>query len=148
MIPERNLKLWLITLNSTGPYIKWFLTKLGPEGLHKMLAGYEDKSAKAVCTFAYAENENSEVILFRGITEGTIGNSEFHLNDSSFLMLQNFLISVEPRGCRDFGWDPIFLPVGYDKTYAELPKDVKNGISHRSRGLQMLKEYFDKNLKK
>jgi hypothetical protein len=58
---------------STGPYIKWFLTKLGPEGLHNMLAAYEDKTAEAVCTFAYVEDENSEVKLFRGITEGTIG---------------------------------------------------------------------------
>ncbi len=37
-----------------GPYIKWFLKKLGPEGLHRMLSGFQDKSACAICTFAYA----------------------------------------------------------------------------------------------
>ena len=56
-----------------GPYIKWFLEKLHPEGLFKLLAGFEDKSAQAVCTFAFARDEKSEVILFQGITKGTIG---------------------------------------------------------------------------
>lgn len=40
-----------------GPYIKWFLEKLKPEGLHQMLKGFEDKSAQAVCTFAYHPGE-------------------------------------------------------------------------------------------
>lgn len=55
-----------------GPYIKWFLDKLGPEGLHLMLAGFEDKSAEAVCTFAYSPGEGGEVKLFQGRTKGTI----------------------------------------------------------------------------
>lgn len=49
---------------------------------------------------------------------------------------------MEPRGATDFGWDPTFLPDGFDLTYAELPKDVKNGISHRGRSLAKLKEYL------
>lgn len=36
-----------------GPYIKWFLAKLGHDGLNKMLAGFEDKSAYAQCVFAF-----------------------------------------------------------------------------------------------
>lgn len=36
-----------------GPYIKWFLEKMGHDGLNAMLAGFEDKSAYAQCTFAY-----------------------------------------------------------------------------------------------
>lgn len=55
-----------------GPYIKWFLDKLGPEGLHSMLAGFEDKTAEAVCTFAYSPGENGKVELFQGRTAGTI----------------------------------------------------------------------------
>ena len=104
-----------------GPYIKWFLEKLGADGLHKLLAGFDDKSAKAICTFAFTRAEDSEVVLFTGITEGKI---------------------VEPRGCTDFGWDPIFEPTGFDKTYAELPKETKNEISHRFRALEKVKEYF------
>ena len=38
---------------------------------------------------------------------------------------------VQPRGQTTFGWDPVFLPDGYDQTYAELDKAVKNKISHR-----------------
>ncbi|KYN42213.1 Inosine triphosphate pyrophosphatase [Trachymyrmex septentrionalis] len=104
-----------------GPYIKWFLEKLGPEGLHRMLYGFEDKSAEAVCTFGYCSGEDSEVHLFQGRTQGTI---------------------VSPRGSRDFGWDPCFQPLGYDKTYAELPKEEKNKISHRSRAIEKLKDYL------
>lgn len=107
-----------------GPYIKWFLDKLGPEGLYDMLQAWEDKSAKAVCTFAYCSGaEETEVLLFQGISNGTI---------------------VKPRGSRDFGWDPVFQPDGYDKTFAELPKETKNQISHRLRGLQKLKDHFMK----
>ncbi|XP_020283174.1 inosine triphosphate pyrophosphatase [Pseudomyrmex gracilis] len=108
-----------------GPYIKWFLEKLGPEGLHRMLNGWDDKSAEAVCTFAYCSG-NDEVLLFQGRTQGTI---------------------VSPRGPRDFGWDPCFQPVGYEKTYAELPKEEKNKISHRSKALGNLKDYFMNNEK-
>jgi len=108
-----------------GPYIKWFLEKLGPEGLHKMLDGWEDKSAEAVCTFAYHSGETDDkVLLFQGRTQGII---------------------VSPRGSRDFGWDPCFQPLNYDKTYAELLKEEKNKISHRSKALEKLKDYFINN---
>ncbi|XP_069351700.1 inosine triphosphate pyrophosphatase isoform X2 [Eulemur rufifrons] len=52
-----------------GPYIKWFLEKLKPEGLHQLLAGFEDKSAYALCTFALSTGDPSEPVrLFRGRT--------------------------------------------------------------------------------
>ncbi|XP_045151339.1 inosine triphosphate pyrophosphatase isoform X2 [Echinops telfairi] len=55
-----------------GPYIKWFLEKLKPEGLHQLLAGFEDKSAYALCTFALSTGDPSEpVLLFRGRTSAT-----------------------------------------------------------------------------
>lgn len=40
-----------------GPYVKWFLNRVGPEGLAKMLIGFEDKSAYALCTFAFCEGQ-------------------------------------------------------------------------------------------
>ncbi|NWW02269.1 ITPA pyrophosphatase, partial [Oreocharis arfaki] len=105
-----------------GPYIKWFLEKLKPEGLYKLLAGFEDKSAYALCTFAFSSgNPEEPVRLFKGQTHGLI---------------------VEPRGPRDFGWDPCFQPDGYNQTYAELPKAVKNSISHRYRALSELSTFF------
>jgi len=51
-------------------------------------------------------------------------------------------IIKEPRGRNGFGYDPIFLPDGYDKTAAELPPDVKNKISHRFKAFNQLKIYL------
>ncbi|RQM04862.1 hypothetical protein DH86_00002663 [Scytalidium sp. 3C] len=52
-----------------GPYIKWFLGSLGHEGLNNLLAAYPDKSAEAVCTFAYCEGPGHEPLIFQGRTE-------------------------------------------------------------------------------
>ena len=46
---------------------------------------------------------------------------------------------VEPRGPRDFGWDPCFLPDDFDQTYAEMDMATKNKISHRGRALEALR---------
>lgn len=108
-----------------GPYIKWFLKKLGPEGLHRLLTDWEDKSAHALCTFAYSSgNADEEILLFRGKTMGKI---------------------VAPRGPQNFGWDPCFQPDGFDETYAEMLAEVKNSISHRGKSLEALKAYFAAN---
>ena len=48
----------------------------------------------------------------------------------------------ERRGGEGFGYDPIFQPDGYDKTFAELGADIKNQISHRARATQKLAEYL------
>jgi len=103
-----------------GPYIKWFLDKLGPAGLKQMLEGFEDKSGYALCTFAYYDG-TGEPILFRGKTEGVI---------------------VDPRGPNTFGWDPCFQPTGFNQTYAEMTKDQKNKISHRFKALDALRNHF------
>jgi len=102
-----------------GPYIKWFMEAIGHEGLNKLLAAYPDKSAQAVCTFAYCEGPGCEPIIFQGRTDGKI---------------------VQARGPTRFGWDPIFEYEG--QTYAEMDKDVKNKISHRFKALEKLKAWL------
>nr|GMD62961.1 inosine triphosphate pyrophosphatase [Ipomoea batatas] len=104
-----------------GAYIKWFLQKTGHEGLNNLLMAYEDKSAYAMCIFSLAIGPNVEPITFVGKTLGKI---------------------VPARGPNDFGWDPIFEPDGYEQTYAEMPKEEKNKISHRSKALALVKSHF------
>lgn len=104
-----------------GPYIKWYLEALGPEGLPRLLADFSDKTGYAQCMFGYLDQADQEPRVFEGRTEGQI---------------------VAPRGSRDFGWDPIFQPDGFELTYAEMNSADKNAISHRGRALMKLKEYF------
>lgn len=109
-----------------GPYIKWFLDKVGHDGLNRMLAGFEDKSAYALCTFAYSSGgPDEEPVVFAGRTTGRI---------------------VPPRKKGDgpaFGWDPIFEPEGYEETYAEMDESVKNKISHRSKALLLVRKHLE-----
>ena len=53
-------------------------------------------------------------------------------------------IIKEKRGGAGFGYDPIFVPEGYTKTFAELGNDIKNTISHRAKAVQMLCEFLNK----
>ena len=51
-------------------------------------------------------------------------------------------IATEKHGTAGFGYDPIFVPEGYDKSFAELGERIKNGISHRARAVAKLAEYL------
>ena len=52
-------------------------------------------------------------------------------------------ISLQPAGAGGFGYDPLFVPDGFDKSFAELGDAVKNTVSHRALALQKLRRYFD-----
>jgi len=57
------------------------------------------------------------------------------------------VITEEPRGTGGFGFDPIFRPSGFDKTFAEMTTDEKNKISHRGRALHGFATWLKENLK-
>ena len=106
-----------------GPYVKWFLDSTGLEGLNNMLAFSDDKSAYAQTVVAFSPGPGKDVITFDGRTQGKI---------------------VPPRGDFTFGWDPVFEPVeGKGLTYAEMTKDGKDAISHRSRAFLQLRDYLE-----
>lgn len=55
----------------------------------------------------------------------------------------NGRISFQPAGKNGFGYDPVFIPDGFDKTFAELSAEEKNLISHRNKALQQLKLFLE-----
>ena len=107
-----------------GAYIKYFLNNIKPQGLYKMICAFDDHSAYAQSIFGLQKNKKGGPILFIGKTEGEI---------------------VEPRGSFDFGWDPCFLPKGFNKTYGEMSKDEKNEISHRGKSVNAMIKFFKEN---
>ena len=51
-------------------------------------------------------------------------------------------IATEKHGNEGFGYDPIFVPEGYDKSFAELGEEIKNTISHRARAVAKLADHL------
>lgn len=106
-----------------GPLIKWFLQAIGNQGLAELAEKMGNDQAEAVTMIGYAKSQN-EMKFFEGRVKGKI---------------------VNPRGETKFGWDPIFIPDGYDKTFAELGIEEKNKISMRRMALNKLKEFLNSN---
>ncbi len=103
-----------------GPLIKWFLETLGNDGLCKLADADADRSALAAVAFALCDE--SGVRVFNGSMRGGIASS--------------------PRGDAGFGWDPIFIPVGHTKTWAQMTDDEKHATSMRKIALEQLAEYL------
>ena len=101
--------------------------------LLRELDGKENRQARFRTVICYIEKKDvcpcgctriKKVHQFEGIVKGRI--------------------ATEKHGTEGFGYDPIFVPEGYDKSFAELGEEVKNGISHRARAVAKLVEYLKK----
>jgi XTP/dITP diphosphohydrolase len=56
------------------------------------------------------------------------------------------ILTKEPAGKLGFGYDPVFIPNGFSSTFAQMPPEEKNSISHRGRALQALSTHFNRML--
>ncbi len=93
--------------------------------LLRELEGKENRQARfrtVIALIELGEDETENVHLFEGIVEGHI--------------------STERQGNEGFGYDPIFVPEGYEKSFAALGETIKNHISHRARAVKKLAEYL------
>jgi non-canonical purine NTP pyrophosphatase (RdgB/HAM1 family) len=115
-----DVSLSLKALNGfPGPLIKFFIEALGSETIYDLCKTLGNQEAEAKATIGYTNGK--ETIFFEGKIKGKI---------------------VEPRGENGFGWDPIFQPKGKEKTFAEMTKEEKNKISHRSKAIKKFKEWY------
>jgi XTP/dITP diphosphohydrolase len=76
------------------------------------------RTARFICVLSLADESGQIVNSWTGTCEGRIAH--------------------QPAGQAGFGYDPIFIPQGYNQTFAELPADIKAQISHRARAFQAM----------
>jgi len=88
------------------------------EELARIGAQRDQRRARFRCVLALARN-GQMLETFEGVVEGTIVD--------------------QPRGSHGFGYDPIFVPKGFKRTFAELPAELKNRISHRAQAIRALR---------
>lgn len=90
--------------------------------LLERLADSTNRKAKFVTVICYTEPAKKISYCFEGVVEGTIAS--------------------KLSGSKGFGYDPIFIPKGYNESFAELGPEVKNKISHRAMALKKLKQFL------
>ena len=107
----------------------WSSSYGGEEGNHlknnarllQEMAGKVERTARFGCTMVLARG-GQEHAHFTGVVEGRLIDSL--------------------KGLAGFGYDPLFIPEGYDQTFAELGDEIKNTLSHRSRALEQVVSYL------
>lgn len=105
-----------------GPLIKWIL-KAGDGKATILLKMLEkEKNREAIARLAVVYHDGKTPHVFYGEIEGRI--------------------STEIRGANGFGWDAVFIPRGYNKTFAEMSFEEKDSISHRRKALDKLRDFL------
>lgn len=106
-----------------GPYSSYTYKTIGCDGILKIMKGIEDREVEFRSAVAYIDDEIApDVKVFVGVVKGVISHSI--------------------RGSRGFGFDPIFIPEGWEKTFGEVDLEVKNRASHRGKSLRMFSSWY------
>jgi len=114
--------LFIKALNGfPGPYSSYVYKTIGVDGILKLMEGVVRRDARFESALAFY-SPLTELKIFTGAVEGRI--------------------SEEPKGRGGFGFDPIFIPDGSIKTFAEMSLEEKNRFSHRARAARKFAEWF------
>lgn len=114
--------LYISCLNGfPGPLIKWFWKQVSLEKICQIVHSFSDHNVYAQTTLTYYDGEKMR--HFYGKVYGAI--------------------PPVPRGTNGFAWDTIFIPQGYDKTFAEMAPEEKNAISMHRIALEKLRDFLN-----
>ena len=100
-----------------GAYAAFVNRTIGPEGLLRLMSGSSNRSAEFVSAVAFVGHSPGPRV-FVGRLRGNI--------------------SLRPRGSHGFGFDPVFVPAGLQRTLAELTLEEKCALSHRAKALRAM----------
>lgn len=103
--------------NFPGALVKWMIKGMGRDNIAKYFHGLEATAECCVCFY-----DGKEMKIFSGSVEG-------HMAENA-------------RGESGFGWDPVFIPKGTGKTFAEMTPEEKHAISHRGKAFLELKKWL------
>jgi len=106
--------------NLPGPFIKYFVEELKPEGICKLLDGFDNRAAHG--SICYALYDGADMRFFEGEMHGRIADA--------------------PRGTGGFGFDSTFINDGYAQTRAEMSEEDYARTSYRKMALDRLKAYI------
>ena len=103
-----------------GPFVKWFLSAIGTEGIYELVNKYGDYRAQVTCSVCYSAGEN-ELFFFEGTVKGEI---------------------VKPDSNSNFSWNSLFKPLGSKNALSVLASAEGNKISPRGIALKKLLEFL------
>ncbi|MCP8317242.1 MAG: XTP/dITP diphosphatase [archaeon] len=119
--------LFINALNGfPGPYSSYVHRTLGIDGIIKLMNNKDDREAEFRSVVAFGDS--SVMKTFQGVVRG--------------------IISIQPRGKLGFGFDPIFIAKGLEKTFSEMSLEDKNKYSHRAIALKKFVRWYLKFMNK
>ncbi|MDE1856099.1 MAG: RdgB/HAM1 family non-canonical purine NTP pyrophosphatase [Candidatus Micrarchaeota archaeon] len=115
--------LYIESLNGfPGALVKLVLVNCGTDGIARLVKRGQSRAAHAEVYIGFYDGKKMRI--FSGRTDGRI--------------------ALRPRGKSGFGWDVLFVPKGYTKTYSQMSSELKNKISHRGKAFRKLKRYLSR----